>query len=858
MTGTEWTGAAAVPAVIDLDDLDRSRIAAVGGKAANLGELLRVDGVRVPPGFCVTTAAFREAVESSPATRDLLDDLARLGDGTSNGDALRTTTARLRRTLEATGPPPAVATAIRAALARHGRDVAYAVRSSATAEDLPTASFAGQHDSYLGVVGSGAVLAHVTRCWASLFTDRAVAYRVDRGVDHRAVLMAVVVQRMVPASAAGVLFTADPVTGNRRDTTIEAVAGLGEALVAGTTAADSYRIRDDAVTAAAPVRPDRPVFTAPQAVELARLGRRVEAHFGRPQDIEWCLSDDGFALVQSRPVTTLFPIPAATDDETHVYLSVGHQQMMTDAFRPLGLSLWHLTTSAVMAEAGSRLFVDITRRLGTPGGRAAMLAVTAADPLTHDALRTVVDRVGFVRELPDDPARPPWLGGAATTTDPDPAVVAEVIADNEASLAALERTVASLSGPALFDFLPTAFEEDKRLLFDPRSIPLIMAGMDASAWLNEHLADWLGETNVADTLTLSAPHNVTSEMGLALLDVADVVRPFPAVVAFLERTVHESNGDDDLLDALEALSGGPEARAALEAYLHRYGMRGAGEIDVTRPRWREQPEALVPALLADIRGFAPGEAVRRFEHGRELAERKAADVVTRVRDLPDGEQRAAEVERMIARVRTFTGYREYPKYNRVSRSFVYRQALLREAERLLQTGVLRRRDDIDFLRFEELREVVNTGVVDHDLVATRRAEFVAHQPLTPPRVLTSEGEALNGAYRTGGLPPGALAGLAVSAGTVEGPARIVLDLARADLAPGDILVTTFTDPSWTPLFVAVSGLVTEVGGLMTHGAVIAREYGLPAVVGVEGATRKIRDGQRIRVHGTAGYVEIVD
>lgn len=846
-----------MPHVIDLDDLDRSQVAAVGGKAANLGELRRVDGVRVPPGFCVTTAAYREAVASS-AAGGLLDDLARDGDGSGHGDAIRTAAAALRRTLEQTGPPPAVATAVRAALARHGEDVAYAVRSSATAEDLPTASFAGQHDSYLGVVGADAVLAHVARCWASLFTDRAVAYRVGRGVDHRTVLMAVVVQRMVPATAAGVLFTADPVTGNRRDTTIEAVTGLGEALVAGTTAADAYRIRDDAVVTAVPVRPDRPVLTASQAVELARLGRRVEAHFGRPQDIEWCLADDGFTLVQSRPVTTLFPVPASTDDENHVYLSVGHQQMMTDAFAPLGLSLWHLTTFAVMAEAGNRLFVDITRRLGTPAGRAAMLAVTAADPLTHDALRTVVDRVGFVRELPEEPARERWLGDPTTTTEPDPAVVAEVIADNEASLAALVRTVATLSGAALFDFLPTAFEEDRRLLADARSLPLIMAGMDASAWLNEHLAEWLGETNVADTLTLSAPHNVTSEMGLALLDVSDVIRPFPEVVAFLEGIVRGGDGGDDLLDALEALPGGPESRAALEDYLQRYGMRGAGEIDVTRPRWREQPEALVPALLADIRGFAAGESARRFEHGRELAERKAADVVTRVRALLDGEQKAAEVARMIARVRMFIGYREYPKYNRVSRSFVYRQALLREAESLLQKGVLRRRDDIDFLRFEELREVARTGVVDHDLIDTRRAEFVAHQPLTPPRVLTSEGEALNGAYRGGGLPPGALAGLAVSAGTVEGRARIVLDLARADLAPGDILVTTFTDPSWTPLFVAVSGLVTEVGGLMTHGAVIAREYGLPAVVGVEDATRKIRDGQRIRVHGTAGYVEILD
>ncbi|HUG83625.1 MAG TPA: PEP-utilizing enzyme, partial [Euzebya sp.] len=298
-------------------------------------------------------------------------------------------------------------------------------------------------------------------------------------------------------------------------------------------------------------------------------------------------------------------------------------------------------------------------------------------------------------------------------------------------------------------------------------------------------------------------------------------------------------------------------RDAIQAYLDVYGMRCVGEIDITRPRWRERPTALVPLILANIRNFEPGAGERRFEQGRQEAHGKEQELLERVRALPDGERKAEETKRMIDRVRTFIGYREHPKYGMVSRYFVYKQALLEEAKRLVQAHVLREEEDIFYLTVHELHDVVRTSHVDDELIRRRRDAFRSHHALTPPRVLTSDGEGIAGAYRRDDVPAGALVGLAVSAGTVEGRARVVLDIADADLEAGDILVTAFTDPSWTPAFVAITGLVTEVGGLMTHGAVIAREYGLPAVVGVERATQLIADGQRIRVHGTDGYVEIL-
>jgi pyruvate,water dikinase len=687
--------------------------------------------------------------------------------------------------------------------------------------------------------------------------------------------MAVVVQQMVFPHAAGILFTADPVTSNRKVASVEAVFGLGEALVSGLVNADVYQVRDRDIIARAvatkqralfaspgggtreqpiePAQQERPALTDAQVVQLAQLGRRIEARFGRPQDIEWCLADGGFQIVQSRPITTLFPIPEVGDRANHVYVSVGHQQMMTDPMKPLGLSVWQLTALRPMYEAGGRLFVDVTRGLASPASRAGLLeALGRSDPLIGDALRTILERGDFIPSLPDERPGGAAAGGAPAPVETDPAIVTELIGRNQDSIGALKRDIRTKSGPALFDFILADIQELKRILFDPQSHQVFMAAIEATRWLNEQLQAWLGEKNAADTLTQSVPHNVTSEMGLALLDVADVIRPYPGVVAFLQGVE-----DEGFLDELVKLAGGREARDAIRAFLDKYGMRCVGEIDITRPRWSERPTTLLPIILGNVKTFEPGTGERRFEQGRQEALNKERELLERLRALPDGERKAEEVKRMIDRVRAFIGYREYPKYGIVSRYLIYKQALLDEAERLVQARLLREKDDIFYLTFAELHDVVRTNQVDDQLIRQRKDAFRSYQALTPPRVLTSDGEVIAGAYRRDDLPAGALVGLPVSAGTVEGRARVVLDMAEADLEAGDILVTAYTDPSWTPLFVAINGLVTEVGGLMTHGAVIAREYGLPAVVGVEHATRLIRDGQRIRVHGTDGYVEIL-
>ncbi|RDU37936.1 phosphoenolpyruvate synthase [Neobacillus piezotolerans] len=864
--------------VIGFQEMEKNQnqLLLVGGKGLNLGELSKIEGIRVPEGFCVTTEGFQKAIEQNETYHALLDRLSMLK--VEDRDQIGEISRKIRQNIIETGIPSDVVEAVTHYLSQLGDKYAYAVRSSATAEDLPYASFAGQQDTFLNIIGKEAIIQHISKCWASLFSDRAVIYRMQNGFDQRQVYISVIVQRMVFPQASGILFTADPITSNRKLLSIDASFGLGEALVSGMVSADCYKVQEDKVvdkriatkqlaiyalkeggTETQQIEPNlqkSQTLTEQQILQLARIGRQIEAYFGCPQDIEWCLVDDNFYIVQSRPITTLFPIPEANDEENHVYVSVGHQQMMTDAMKPLGLSFFLLTTPAPMRKAGGRLFVDVTHRLASPVSRNILLnAMGQHDPLMKDALMNIIDRGDFIKSVPNDSKGPSPIRGntdSLAQIENDATIVSDLIKRSQTSIEELKQHIQTKSGSDLFDFILEDIQELKKILFDPQSSAVFMSAMNASAWVNEKMNEWLGEKNAADTLSQSVPNNITSEMGLALLDVADVIRPYPEVIDYLQQVK-----DDNFLDELVKYDGGQEAQDAIMAYLSKYGMRCAGEIDITRTRWSEKPITLVPMILGNIKNFEPNASNRIFEHGRQEALKKEQELVERLKELPDGEQKSKETKRMIDVIRNFIGYREYPKYGMVNRYFVYKQALLKEAEQLVQAGVIHEKEDIFYLTFEELREAVRTNKLDYQVIGNRKDEYKFYEKLTPPRVITSDGEILSGKYKRENLPAEAIAGLPVSSGVIEGRARVILNMEEADLEAGDILVTSYTDPSWTPLFVSIKGLVTEVGGLMTHGAVIAREYGLPAVVGVENATKMIKDGQRIRVNGTVGYVEIV-
>ncbi|MEX6701339.1 phosphoenolpyruvate synthase [Peribacillus frigoritolerans] len=869
------------PYVLEFREIDKTKQMVVGGKGMNLGECSRIDGILVPEGFCVTTEAFKRVIGENDELHQLLDQLA--VQKVDERKRISEISRKIRDLIEGIEIDKGIEEDIDRCLLTFGFEHAYAVRSSATAEDLPFASFAGQQDTYLNIKGKDAILQHISKCWASLFTDRAVIYRMQNGFDHRKVYLSVVIQRMIFPQASGILFTADPVSSNRKVLSIDASFGLGEALVSGLVSADNYKVqegrivekkisakklaiyaRKDGGTVEKEIEPGQQVLSTlsdEQVLGLERIGRKLEAHFGCPQDIEWCLVDDTFYIVQSRPITTLYPIPEANDQENHVYVSVGHQQMMTDAMKPLGLSFWLLTTPAPMRIAGGRLFVDVTHMVASPESRKMLVeAMGQHDPLMKDALINIIERGDFIKSVPND--KQEQSSGKSNKSVPsadsraqienDPTIVSDLIKRSQTSIEELKQNIQTKSGSELFDFILEDIQILKKILFDPQSSAVFMAAIDASSWINEKMNKWLGEKNAADTLSQSVPNNITSEMGLALMDVADVIRPYPKVIDYLQQVK-----DDNYMDELVKFDGGQETQDAIYDYLGKYGMRCAGEIDITKTRWSEKPTTLVPVILSNIKNFEPNASNLKFEQGRQEALKKELEILDRLKQLPDGEQKAKETKRMISLIRNFIGYREYPKYGMVNRYFVYKQSLLKEAEQLVQANVIHEKEDIYYLTFEELHEVVRTNKLDYQMISKRKDEYRLYEKLTPPRVITSDGEIIVGEYKRDNLMAEAIVGLPVSSGIIEGRARVILNMEDADLEDGDILVTTFTDPSWTPLFVSIKGLVTEVGGLMTHGAVIAREYGLPAVVGVVNATKLIKDGQRIRVNGTEGYIEIL-
>jgi pyruvate,water dikinase len=876
--------------VLGFPEIDKRKLMLVGGKGANLGELSRIEGIHVPEGFCVTTEVYKKITENNQVLDGLLGELTHLG--IEDREKTAEVSQKVRLLIEKIAIPMDIEEEISGYLSKLGEKEAYAVRSSATAEDLPTASFAGQQDTYLNIIGKEAILQHISKCWASLYTDRAVIYRKQNGFDDNKVDLSVVIQKMVFPQAAGILFTADPVTSHRGVMSIDASFGLGEALVSGLVDADIYKVKEgkivdkkistkklaiyaikDGGTKQQPIGPDQQnVQTLPdeQILKLERMGRTIEAHFGSPQDIEWCLVEGQFYCVQSRPITTLYPVPAVDDEENHVYMSLAHQQMMTDVWKPFGLSLFPIwlrkLSSDPVVEAGGRPYVDVSPELTSSTARKTFVnrGLGSVDPLIQKALLNVLNRKDYIKTLYHGKASVGGLNGGSIRDllsgliqaikiyrKDDPDYMQKMIAKNDALAQDMVQRIDGKSGGDLVDFILQDMNEMyKTLVLDNYGVGIIQ--YYAYTWLKNNMKKWLSEQDVTDALAQAATDNVTTEMGLTLLDVVDVVRQYPAVMDYFQ---HAS--DDTFFEELEKLDGGKAVSDSMQSYLKKYGVRCPGEIDITRTRWAEKPTMLTPMILNNIRNFEPGSHQTIVEQKRSEAHHKAEELIGRLEQLPGGKGKAKSTRKMISVFRHFVGFREYPKYAMMQHFYVYRQALKKEAARLVQAGVIREPEDIYYLSFEELRQVAKTNQLDYRIITRRKADYELFKKLTPPRVMTSDGEVISAEYDNANVPQGALIGVAASAGTIEGRARVILSLEEADFEEGDILVTAFTDPSWTAVFVSIKGLVAEVGGMMTHGAVVAREYGLPAVVSVENATRLIKNGQRIRVNGSRGYVEIL-
>jgi len=874
-----------------LTGLDKGSVAVAGGKGANLGELTRIAGLLVPPGFCVTTRAYRKFISSSHELSRLLDALDSLKADAV--EALQQLGEQIRTHLLSLPMPEEISAEILQAWQETGSHEAYAVRSSATAEDLPGASFAGQQDTFLNMRGPEQLLNAVLHCWASLFTDRAIVYRRQNGYSHRKVQLAVVIQQMIFSEVSGIMFTADPVSGNRRITSIDAGFGLGEALVSGQVSADLYQVKNEklirkqlsvknlCIKARAEGGTEKadllekkavsPALSDEQALQLARLGKKIEQHFGSPQDIEWAIAEGQIFILQSRPITTLYPQPRIHDEKVHLFISIGHPQMMTDAMKPLGVSVLRTLVPlgkpvptgecSYLQELGGRLYGDITPLLGYRQIRKRLPHILPAlDESISRSVEAFIEREEFQDALgPEKKVSRPMIRTALP-------IVLNFVArilyrNNDQTLEEMNRYIAShvqqnrlrLSSLSGGDRIAAIQEMLSRLMPDflPR-VARILPPAIGSYFLIRNLARaWLGDESGLTDISKSPPGNITTEMGLELGDLADSLRTCPQVVDYLKTARDESFFQD-----LEKVPGGPAVLPGFQRFFERYGMRGTGEIDLTRPRWYENPTQIVPILINHIDGHGPGQHRQDFARGQEEAEKAARHLLERLRRRPRGYFKVLTMRRLLKVHRALIGIREHPKYYIVQNLYFIKQALLEEADRLVERGALADREDIFWFSLQEIKEITAQQQVDAGLIAQRKEKYELDQKRRPPRAMTSEGEIIQG-QALANLPPGALAGSPVSAGTVQGRARVVLRLAEARMEPGDILVAPYTDPSWTPLFSLAAGLVTEVGGLMTHGSVVAREYGIPAVVGVDDATRKIKDGQPILIDGTRGFVTLL-
>jgi rifampicin phosphotransferase len=881
------------PLILPLDAPDVS-FELAGGKGASLARLIRA-GFPVPGGFVVTTHAYRDYVVANDLERFIL--VTANAAPARDPAALEAASDSIRTRFAQGRIPGDVSEALRATYgALDISSVAVAVRSSATAEDLPEFSFAGQQDTFLNVVGEEALLRAVVDCWSSLWTARAIGYRARNGIPHERVALAAVVQSMVHSDVSGVLFTANPLTGRRTETVIDAAPGLGDALVSGriqpdTYVVDSRRLTIDDGRSPAVHRPSS-IVHGPLPDEtitaLAGLGRRVEALAGRPQDIEWAWADGRLWLLQARPITSLYPLPDGLPFEPlQVLISFGAVQGLLDPLTPLGQdAICALLAGAANLFAGEDRVTSATQRVAVSAGERLFLNVTGAvrGGTTRRIARAVPSFVEpamgqAMSALWDDPRLAPNTGRIRLRTLRRLApvllpVVGRFIATlarpegrREEAKRLLEETVARIAARAA----ATSTLADRMLLFDMvmetlppvllgRWLPAFAPGMAALNLLMRLSAPIPGGRSLALEITRGLPHNVTTEMDLALWDVARAIRADHAALARFEAADAAALAADLLGRRLPGA-----AREPFERFLSRYGMRGVGEIDMGRPRWREDPEPVVQAVRSYLRieeGASAPDAV--FERGAASAQAAIDRLCRELRARRGGRLRALLARWAARRVRALAGLRESPKFAIVRVLGILRESLLDAGRGLVTAGTLDRPEDICLLRLGELEGLAHPGGGAPgdglpQAVLLRRERYGREmQRRQIPRLMLSDGQAFyEGVTAPQGVGEGVLAGSPVSPGVAEGLVRVILDPREAALAPGEILVCPGTDPAWTPLFLVAGGLVTEVGGLMTHGAVVAREYGIPAVVGVTGATTRLASGRRVRVDGTNGRVTVL-
>ena len=848
--------------ILFFEEIEKTMVSRVGGKGANLGEMTGA-GFPVPRGFCLTTEIYDAFAEGLS-----LEDLA----GEEARSLLR------QRNL-----PENCRTPLEEALKRFPEGTLFSVRSSATAEDLPYASFAGQQDTYLNVRKEDIPEA-VKDCFVSLYTDRAVSYRKQNGIGRPGI--SVVIQEMVPSDSSGVMFTADPVSGNRTKLVIDAVFGLGEAIVSGLVSPDHIvwdrkkgRIETrqtarkefailplpEGGTRRKELQTEEPVLSDEQVRELAELGIALEKHYGMPQDVEWAVRDGKIFILQTRAITSLYPVPETEDGRFHFFFNLGYQQMYTKAMPVMALDCLCGAVNIKKEElqafrptfarpVGGHLFVDYSMIMWIRPLRGLFLKrfMRAMDPLVESAVTELLERHP---KLPHpDPALPAAFRNvrrafrkALRSEDPYATALEMLETLENRSDKAIEAVRAEKPGP---EALPVLFRSCLAIeTLTDTFAPTVVAGALALKQL-EKMEERMGcPGKWTRDIQVGNEGNIATEMNLHLGDLADLAAGDPNLQALLQEEGEDLQ--EKLMKRQDAFG------EAYRTFMEKYGFRCPGELDISQPRWRDDATALIAQIRTMAKGKETGSHRREYEDKNRKAREQGEELVRAVREKL-GERSARKARLQLERYRAYFPKREHFKYYWMRTFGEVRVLLLEIGEILAERGQIEKKEDIMHLHMMDVYRVLPSGEDLKPLVEQNRIEFDRVARLTPPRILTGEGEVLMGRISRKGLPEGALAGMGVSAGCVEGIARVITDPSEATVGKGEILVAPFTDPGWTPLFVDAAAVVTEIGGTLTHGAVVAREYGIPGVVGVTDATKIIRTGQRIRVDGTEGFVMLLE
>jgi pyruvate,water dikinase len=884
-----------------LSTLSRLDFHFAGGKAVNLGELIQA-GLPVPAGFVVTTDAYRLFVAMNCLEKKIeqivqqstLDDPAQLENASE----------QIRDVFENGRVPADLLDELRQAYNGMGSLAQpVAVRSSATAEDLPDLSFAGQQDTYLNVIGEDPLCKAVVACWASLWTSRVIAYRAHNQISNQGIALAVLVQKMVQSEVSGVLFTANPLTGKRTESIIDATFGLGEALVSGQVEPDHYvvdRVNGRVIerqlgskalsiysqagggTVTQHTSNSQSSLTDEQILELASLGQCSAEHFGCPQDLEWALADQRLLLLQSRPITTLYALPPkGKEDGLEVFLSFGVWQGMLDPYTPFGQDSFPYLISGigklfgsrvslyeqrVFCPAGERLFVNITGLFKTSMGRMLLgVFTTAIDTTSGEIIKGLMadDRLNENQRIPLCEKLHIMRGFLPFGRN----FLFNVLFPERGRLrlssviqfhhSRLEQACDQAQDAAeLVHVMETLTPKMATQLF-PTLVAAVGSGMGVSLQLLTRLAAGVpeGERLLMD-LSRGLPHNVTLQMDLDLWKIAAALRAQPAQ--------HEAFARGDVADLVCAFQNGdlPQpAQSEIGNFFDTYGMRGVGEIDLGRTRWIDDPTPVFQILKSYVQIDAIRSPDIIFNEGEAIAKQAAVQLKAALAAQPGGFLKAALAGFFIRRFRALGGLRESPKFAIVRQFGVYRQAFRKFGRKFADQGVLRQADDIFFLHPLEIK-ALSAGMLGNvqALIADRRELYQREfRRRRIPRILLSDGTAYYEAVSSSLVDDeNSLTGNAVSAGIVEGRVRVVFDPHQTQLMPGEILVCPATDPAWTPLFLSAGGLVMEVGGMVTHGSVVAREYGIPAVVGVKQATLRLKTGQLVRVDGSSGRVIVLE